>query len=515
MRALLPKRRDAAAVDQAGRRRSSSFLAVGARVLAVAMFAGAAGIGGVVATAPAASAANRNDIPTNANICWSQTQDDALGDANSLDIASATVEYDCVSHLITVGVTTVDAFATPQVNDFFAAFDTDGNPSTGCGGADLYAEAAWSPARNEMLAALYTVTSCSSPSTIAQWLTPKRNTTHDLYLTFDPSSYFPHLDNFAWNVFLAPDPDNFDVIGNGMFSASIPNFPPTGSTAFSPQTVDQIDGTFTDVLPGDFNGDGKTDLLLYRAGPGADAIWTSQGGGHFASTPVSINGAYSQIIPGDFDHDGKTDLIFYNRGTAPDYLWTNIGTGHPVSHPLTINGSYIVIPGDFNGDGYTDLLFYAPGPAQDYLWTFHNGGYTSTPVTINGYYEITPADLNGDHRTDLLFYAPGTAPDYIWIAQAGGGFSSFGYPINNSYTEIVPGDFNGDGHDDLFLWGRGWAPDALLRGTGTAPYLAAGSQTVINEPYDMIVPGDFNGDGKTDLFLIQFGSGTDVLWNGV
>ena len=89
------------------------------------------------------------------------------------------------------------------------------------------------------------------------------------------------------------------------------------------------------------------------------------------------------------------------------------------------------------------------------------------------------------------------------------------YSIYGTYTDVIPGDFNGDGKTDLFFWARGWAPDALLRGSGSAPYLTAGPPTIINEFYDTIVPGDFNGDGKTDLYLITWGAGADKIWNGV
>ena len=274
---------------------------------------------------------------------------------------------------MTVGITTVDVFATPEVHDFVAAFDTDGNPSTGCAGADLYVEAAWESDRSQTLAALYNETSCGAPTSIAQWLVPRRSDSHNLYLSF-PESFIPSHTHFGWNVIISPDPDSWDSVGYGSLSpASIPDFPPSGSTVFSGTVADPIYGPFTALVPGDFNGDGKTDLLAYRAGTGADAICTSLGGGHFSCAAVTINNSYDQVIPGDFDHDGQTDLLFYKRGAPTQYLWTNIGTGHPTTHAFTIRGSYIIVPGDYNGDGYTDLLFYAPGPTSDYVWSFGPG----------------------------------------------------------------------------------------------------------------------------------------------
>ncbi len=468
--------------------------------------------------APAARSEAPVDFSTNPNICWTQTEGDQVGDATTLDLASATLEYDCVSKLLTVSARTVSPFSTPTVHDFFGAFDTDNNPSTGCGGADLYADAAWVPARNEMLAALVTRTSCTSNPTFKEWLLPKRSDPYHLSLSFNPSGFIPHVSSFNWNVDIAPDPDNYDVVGNGnLFHASIPTFPPSGSSAFTMHTPSQVGGSFTSIIPGNFAGNAATDLLLYRAGPGADALWINDGTGHFTGKPLRITGAYNEIVPGDFNHDGHTDLLFYLAGSGQDFIWFGNGAGGFTSHQFTINGYYVIVPGDFNGDGYTDLLFYGPGTAPDYIWTFHNGGYTSHAVRINGLYSITPADLNGDGRTDLLFYAAGSAPDYVWNAHAVGTnvqFGSHAYPINGAYTGVYAGDFDGNGRDDLFFWSRGWGRDAILDGTNSPPFVTKGPQIVINEPYNVVIPGDFNNDGRDDLFLVQYGSGRDQLWEG-
>ena len=481
------------------------------RRVAALLVAAAIPSAAVVAAAPAHAA-------TNTNICWSQSEGDPAGDATGIDLGSATLEYDCSSKLLTLSARAIAPFATPTVHDFFGAFDTDSNPNTGCGGSDLYADAAWVPARNEMLAALVTETSCSGQPTFKQWLVPKRSDGYHLSLSFNPAHYIPHLSSFNWGAYIAVDPDNYDLVGSGnLFHASIPTFPPSGSSAFSVHSPSQVGGSFNAIIPGRFSGNAATDLLLYRAGRGADALWVNDGSGHFTGHPLTINGDYNRIVPGDFNHDGHTDLLFYLAGRGQDFIWYGNGNGGFTSHPFTINGAYVIVPGDYNGDGYTDLLFYGPGRAPDYIWTFHAGGYTSHSFTINGLYSITPADFNGDGRTDLLFYAAGRSADYVWNAHAVGAGVQFGshpYPINGAYTGVYAGDFDGDHHDDLFFWSRGWGRDSMLRGTSTPPYLKAGSQIVINEPYNTIVPGDFNNDGKADLFLVRFGSGADQLWEG-
>ena len=301
----------------------------------------------------------------------------------------------------------------------------------------------------------------------AQWLVPARSDSHNLYLSF-PESYFPSHTHFGWNVIISPDPDSWDASATAAsLRASIPDFPPSGSTAFTVPTSDPIYGPFTALVPGDFNGDGKTDLLPYRAGTGADAICTSLGGGHFSCTTVTINNSYDQVIPGDFDRDGQTDLLFYKRGARAQYLWTNIGTGHPTTHTFTIHGSYIIVPGDYNGDGYTDLLFYAPGPTSDYVWSFGPGLHFTSAHASRSTACTRSLQPTSTATTAATFCSTRRArrPTISGSPTPGGGFAGRAYPIYGSYTSVIPGDFNGDGQTDLFFWARGWAPDALLRGT--------------------------------------------------
>ena len=133
----------------------------------------------------------------------------------------------------------------------------------------------------------------------------------------------------------------------------------------------------TQVITGDFNGDGKTDFLLKNPGYGSTPVFLSNGDGTWSisnnGTPW-VNEPNTQVITGDFNGDGKTDFLLKNPGygSTPVFLsngdgtWSISNNGTPwVNEPNTQ-----VITGDFNGDGKTDFLLKNPG-------------YGSTPVFLS------------------------------------------------------------------------------------------------------------------------------------
>lgn len=249
----------------------------------------------------------------------------------------------------------------------------------------------------------------------------------------------------------------------------------------------------------DFNGDGKADLLVwhYRNYTTTDApignyrynLYLSTGSG-LAAPIATIATSYSSTTDkiGDFDGDGKSDLLVwhYKTSTTVDAavatnrytLYTSFGTafGAPVVTIAQSNNTIADHVGDFNGDGKSDLLIWhyrnyttVDAPVGNYRYNIYhsNGTGLSAPVaTIARGYDLPGdhvADFNGDGRSDLLVwhYRTLTTTDNPVGNNRYNLYLSDGYDLITPVTTIArafslagdhTGDFNGDGKADLIVW---------------------------------------------------------------
>jgi hypothetical protein len=135
-----------------------------------------------------------------------------------------------------------------------------------------------------------------------------------------------------------------------------------------------------DLYPGDFNGDGLTDLLyISKDGRHANGIVLSDGSGinsplqswgnAYLGIPWS-DGTYN-IIVADFDGDGKADILLQRKTTGDHYfLLTEDGGVGAITQTIPNDAAGLtwsadqhrIIAGDFNGDGRADLFFQATDP---------------------------------------------------------------------------------------------------------------------------------------------------------
>ena len=241
----------------------------------------------------------------------------------------------------------------------------------------------------------------------------------------------------------------------------------------------------------DFDANHVTDLgALYRGLSPADSLWYAPG------TFQIYFGATTDIpVPGDYNGDGKTDAAIYRPATAPgNGLWYGPGTGLPqiVIQMFLGNPGDIPIPGDYDGDGKTDPAIYRPSTGM--FFAVLSGGGTKSS-TFGGPNDVpVPRDYDGDGKTDFGIYRQNVTPDHLslWYAPlSGGGVYQiyFGAPGDIP----VPGDYDGDKKAEAVIFreatGLWYGPKSggglfqlILGGSGDVPIPGYYDNNLVMDP---------------------------------
>jgi len=233
----------------------------------------------------------------------------------------------------------------------------------------------------------------------------------------------------------------------------------------------------SDVVVGDFNGDGKPDIAVANRGSGSVSILLNNGDGTFApAMNFDAGDSPSVIAVGDFNADGKLDLAAFQPG----------------NFDLSVAGSVNVLLG--NGDG----SFRAPQTVA------------LTPFA----YQMAVADFNLDRKSDLAVssvdFSTGTpvVTLSIFLGKGDGTFqpatqiSAPAPGVGRDAGVLTTGEFNGDGKPDLALANRGDGTISILLGKGDGTFQQTSTVSVAAEFFWVDVQvADVNHDGKQDVVV--------------
>ena len=222
----------------------------------------------------------------------------------------------------------------------------------------------------------------------------------------------------------------------------------------------------TVVATGDFNGDGHVDVLT-QLSDGTIREWLGQPDGSFVGNIAHVNfnpgPGVTVVGAGDFNGDGRTDvLVQLNDGTIRE--WLGQADGSLVGNIAHVNfnpgpGVTVVGTGDFNGDGKDDVLVHlADGTIREWLGQ-SDGSFVGNIAHVNlnpgsGVSVVGTGDFNGDGNSDVLLrLADGTVRE--WLGQSDGSFVGNIANVNvnpgTGWHVVSIGDFNADATDDV-LW---------------------------------------------------------------
>ena len=243
-------------------------------------------------------------------------------------------------------------------------------------------------------------------------------------------------------------------------------------------------------LRADFDGDGKSDVSVFRPSDGKWYVNQSSAG----FTVSSWGAADDKLIPGDYNGDGKADTAVFRsnftNNTANFYI-LNSGSSAFTSVSFGI-ATDMPVSGDFDGDGKSDIAVFRPSNGFWYILNSASG-FSATQFGANGDVPV-PSDYDGDGKTDLAVFRSGT----WYLNKSSDGFQAVSF--GTASDKLVPADYDGDGKEDVAVYRPSNGTWYLLESRAGFQAAQFGVST------DVPVPGDYDGDGITDIAVFRGGT---------
>lgn len=254
-------------------------------------------------------------------------------------------------------------------------------------------------------------------------------------------------------------------------------------------TVEKIINNAPPKTSADFDGDGKTDISVFRPSNGSTYSYLS---GTNSINIAQLGGVGDRPVPEDYDGDGKTDVALYRPST---FEWFVLRSSDSTVSTRTFGAvGDIPAPADYLNDGLVDYAVYRPSEGVWYIVNTANGsnagGFTAKQFGISGDIPV-PGDYDGNGKDDLAVYRPSTG---VWYSV---NFEDTGFRANSwgvSTDVPAPGDFDGDGKIDLNIFrpsDGNWY--TYLSATNSFRIVRWGTDG------DIPNPGDYDGDGIEDM----------------
>jgi hypothetical protein len=272
----------------------------------------------------------------------------------------------------------------------------------------------------------------------------------------------------------------------------------------------------------DFNGDGRTDIAVYREGSRSPGSAPQPSYWHFLDTFSQIDRTlhWGQTLdvpaPADYDGDGKTDVAVFRwwdffRGDTNQWWFHKSATNTYQVINLAYELGYHKFSRNYIGDGRAEVgqlyqVNVSQNPGETCFLSIYFitdlAGENTIRKTIgdvcNSIPTPVPGDYNNDGRSEIAVFANRTFK--VWLPPYASAFTPPDIVQQLDVDMPVPGDYDGDGKTDFagviaidgrLIWRIKYSTTSQLF------ELAWGYST------DKPVAGDYDGDGTTDIAVFR------------
>ena len=294
-----------------------------------------------------------------------------------------------------------------------------------------------------------------------------------------------------------------------------------GTFAAAPASPIDLPMQTNESVAADFNADGHTDLALAHHDSYAVAILLADGKGNFAapagspfnSKPTGKSPHTHGLAAGDFNRDGKLDLVVGNQNDNDLSLLLGDGRGAFAAAPRSPfrcgRSPYPIAIADFDADGNSDVIVPNSAPGVNTVTILMGTGdgavkpAANSPIKIPaGAFFAATGDLNGDSKPDaVITHTEGDDRATILINDGAGRLApspASPFDIGHNAWCVAIADMNRDGRADLTF-----AADTAIRiflGGGAGKFTPApGSPYATPKGAWRLCLADFNADGKRDV----------------
>jgi hypothetical protein len=345
---------------------------------------------------------------------------------------------------------------------------------------------------------------------------------------------YPLLGNTHIAVDLNGD-GRLDLVGSGANSADV--MLNNGNGTFQPKVQYPVAGQSQDVAAGDFNGDGKIDVVSTINTPQISlSLLPGNGDGTFNAPlhfPNTSGFDSPDVVATDLNNDGKLDVVllhsiacFSAPCVAAEVITVMLGNGDgtfQTSELAAPQHMHAMAEGDFNRDGIKDLAIGSENTKLHILFGAGDGTFVRQPeMTLipggdlfSACNDVDVADFNRDTIPDLVVALGNGHGNVVLLGNGDGTFRQSSRITENAVSaplNLAVADFNLDGLQDIAR-AMGDGTFGLMEiangngdGTFQAPvrYLVPPSQSSLGGIF--IIASELNGDSKPDVALAVGGA---------